>query len=73
MKPGDLIAYEPQYPSRSRTRDPHSNYISKRERTYGLVVEESNGYVKIRWNDGSVTVMNGQTIVKDSFHRVFTA
>jgi len=62
MKPGDLIAYEPP-----------GSRLTKTERTYGLVVEESNGYVKIRWNDGSVTVMNGQTIVKDSFHRVFTA
>ena len=68
MKIGDLIAYEPRWTSLLR-----SNHLSEKARTYGLVVEESNGYVKIRWNDGKVTVTNGQTLVKDSFHSVFAA
>ena len=65
MKAGDLVTFEgvtdvlgiDDYPPRA----------------YGFVVEETNGYVKIRWNDGKVTVINGQTLLRDFLHQVFAA
>jgi len=65
MKAGDLVAYEGVTDVFGIGDDP--------PRTYGLVVEELKGYVKIRWNDGKVTVINGQTLLRDSLHQVFAA
>ena len=62
---GDLVAWEPRA----------NIYIDGRHRprSYGVVMTEEKGYVKIRWNDGKVTVINGQTRVRDSHHHVFSA
>ena len=65
MKAGDLVTYEGFVDVFGAGDEP--------PRTYGLVVEESKGYVKIRWNDGKVTIINGQTLLRDSLHHVFSA
>ena len=65
MKAGDLVTYEGFGDVFGCGDEP--------PRTYGLVVEESKGYVTIRWNDGKVTVINGQTLLRDSLHHVFSA
>ena len=57
MKAGDLIAWGP----------------STGARIYGVVISEDKGYIKIRWNDGHITVLSGQTIANDSYHYVFSA
>ena len=65
MKAGDLVTFEGVTDVFGIGDDP--------PRAYGLVVEETNGYVKIRWNDGKGTVINGQTILRGSLHQVFAA
>ena len=65
MKAGDLVTFQGVTDVFGIGDDP--------PRAYGLVVEESNGYVKIRWNDGKVTVINGQTLLRDSLHQVFAS
>jgi hypothetical protein len=57
VKAGDLIAWGP--PTGARI--------------YGVVISEDKGYIKIRWNDGHITVLSGQTIANDSHHYVFSA
>ena len=62
---GDLVAWEPRA----------HIYVDGRHRprSYGVVLSEDKGYVRIRWNDGKLTVINGQTIVRDSYHQIFSA
>ena len=66
MKAGDLVTFE-------GATDAFGIPLPTTPRAYGLVVEETNGYVKIRWNDGKVTIINGQTLLRDSLHQVFAA
>ena len=65
MKAGDLVTYAGFSDVFGIGEDP--------PRAYGLVIDESNGYVTIRWNDGRVTVVNGRSLVSDSIHDVFAS
>ena len=53
MKPGDLVTFEAVKDVFGIGDEP--------PRAYGLVVEETNGYVKIRWNDGKVRAFMPQS------------